>query len=146
MTDRNIIEIIEKTKDSSGRDRKNELIKVADKASISRIFLHLDVPHSDNRALLRALCEISSSAKNIETVTRNTIIYRKKILSLLSSNDPKTRKIVSELIGKTNPDAFLGELISALNNETTDFVKPSMILALGNIKENKDVVLPYLKE
>ena len=145
MNETDILQVIEQTKELSGKDRKNALIKIADKSSISRIFLHLALPKSDNRALLRALCDICSTAKTADIVKRNTIIYNDKIKNLLNCNDAKTRKIVSELIGKSDVDLFYTDLVSAINTETTDFVRPSMILALGNSTSHKTQALDYLK-
>ena len=141
-----ILEAVEKTKELAPRDRKAKLLSSADKSGISRIFLHLGDAHSDNRALLRALCDLCSGEKLRETICRNASIYRSRILSQLYSQDAKARKLAAELIGKVGPDLFFKELTAALENELTDFVKPSMILSFGHICEYKEDALSFLKK
>ncbi len=144
MSDFDILEIIEKTKELSPAARKAELSKAADSSGISRVFLRLGTGH-DDRALLRALCELSSSSKNAPTVSRNANIYKDKITGLMRSNDAKTRKLACELAGRADADGFFYELSAALKKEETEFVKPSVILALGNADKLREDALLLLK-
>lgn len=54
----------------------------------------------------------------------------------LTSNDPKLRKNAAKLMGALMDEHDAEPLISALSCETTLFVIPSLILALGSLAEN----------
>ncbi len=55
------------------------------------------------------------------------------LLPLLSDGDAKTRKNAAVLIGSLESEAYVPALVEALQNETQQFVRPSIILALGAI-------------
>lgn len=137
-------ELIEQTKTASPKDRRNALLPEADNTNISRLILRLQ-GRCDQRMYLRALCDLCSTEKVNAIVTRNLQIHKDIFRGLFRSEDAKVRKLVCELTGNTAPDLFLEELSSALERETTDFVRPSILLALGNVQNEREIARNILE-
>lgn len=83
----------------------------------------------DQRAALRLLADACRKKRFQEELAPSVIRDAKKLLAII---DDKARKTASILVGLCAPDACAEALKSALMRETTRFVRPSMILALGN--------------
>lgn len=62
---------------------------------------------------------------------------------LLSIEDNKARKVACMLIGECAPDECAENLVIALKSEKTHFVKPSIILALGNTENPSKYLKNY---
>ena len=130
-------ELIEQTKTASPKDRRAALLPEANNANISRLVLRLQ-GRGDARTYLRALCDLSSAEKARNIIARNVQIYENLFRAQFRSEDPKTRKLVCELAGNVAPDLFLDDLAEALKKEPTDFVRPSILLAIGNAQEKRE--------
>lgn len=83
------------------------------------------------RESLRSLCNVAKKKLPGEQIT-NLEKQHGLILNSLKSDDAKTRKNAAILLGALCYPAQ-DELIFATDNETTEFVLPSLILALGKI-------------
>jgi predicted RNA methylase len=83
----------------------------------------------DQRAALRLLADASRKKKIQHELAP---LVTRDVRKLLSIRDDKARKTASVLLGLCAPDACAAELKNALMRETIRFVRPSMILALGN--------------
>lgn len=129
---------LQKTKELSPADRRKALKPYADNASLSRAFLRLK-SGQDTRSILRALLDLSSYPKTAETILRLLKIHQEAIDGLLQNADPKVRKNCAQLLGKLAPDDFSASLLTALKEEEADFVRPSILLALGNAQHSPAV-------
>jgi len=87
---------------------------------------------ADMRAALRLLCDICRKKKHKEALKPLVIEDADRLLSV---PDAKARKSACELIGACAAEECAGKLTEALKNERIRFVRPSIILALGNTKE-----------
>ena len=130
-------ELIEQTKTASPKDRRAALLPEANNANISRLVLRLQ-GRGDVRTYLRALCDLASAEKARAIIARNVQIHENVFRVQFRSEDPKTRKLICELAGSVAADLFLDDLANALKNEQTDFVRPSILLAIGNAQEKKE--------
>ncbi len=92
----------------------------------------------DRRAALKTLADIAK--KKIGKETLEALVIRDAD-ALMAMDDDKARKSIYKLIGLIAPDACADKLVDALKTEQTRFVRPSIILALGNTKDP----LRYLK-
>jgi len=135
MTD--FFELIEQTKTASPKERRAALLPQATNSNISKLVLRLQ-GRGDHRTYLRALCDLSGAEKSSAIILHNIELHPDIFRTQLESSDPKTRKLAAELLGNTAPDLFLDALILALNNEETDFVRPSILLAIGSAQNEKE--------
>lgn len=127
-----IREVIEKTKEFSPKQRRDELRQFVNRRDIGSIFLMLN--GGEVRSVLRALSDMCAIPAAKDIAVHYMDIHEKRISELLFSEDAKERKNCAELIGRVNPKKFENELLQALNHEKSFFVLPSIILAIGNIK------------
>lgn len=85
---------------------------------------------SDNqRACLRVLADSCRKKKSREALKPLVIRDAAKLMAV---SDAKARKTAANLIGTCAPNECAPTLIRALHQEETRFVRPSIILALGN--------------
>lgn len=139
--------------EASPAARREGLAPYATRAGIGRLMGMATSGGRNARAATRALCDLSASKASGELISHYMHINREKTASLLKNPDAKVRKSAAQLIGRIEPDEFCSELISALLAEGTEFVRPSIILALGNAKGSPaamqaltDYVLPDCDE
>lgn len=130
-------ELIEQTKTASPKERRAALLPQATNSNISKLVLRLQ-NKGDRRTFLRALCDLSATEKASAVILHNIELHPEIFHAQLRSEDPKSRKLAAELLGNTAPDLFLDALIDTLAKEDTDFVRPSVLLAIGSAKEDKD--------
>ena len=101
------------------------------------------VASDDKRAALKALADIAK--KKIGKDTLETLVIRDAD-ALMAVEDDKARKSVYKLIGLIAPDACADKLFNALKREQTRFVRPSILLALGNTKTPMRYLKNYVIE
>lgn len=135
--------------EASPAARREGLAPYATRAGIGRLMSMATSGGKNSRAAARALCDLSSSKASGELIGHYIDLQREKTLGMLKSEDAKVRKSAAQLLGKLKPDEFCSELIEALSKEGTEFVRPSIILAIGNAKRTPaalaaltDYVLP----
>lgn len=135
--------------EASPAARREGLAPYATRAGIGRLMSMATAGGKNARAAARALCDLSSSKASGELISHYMDLQREKTAGMLKNSDPKVRKSAAQLLGNLKPDEFCSELIEALNTEGTEFVRPSIILAIGNAKRTPaamtaltDYVLP----
>ncbi len=132
-----IIALVEKLSESSPKQRRDALKELAGNTGISKLFLALK---GDNRRpIARALCDLAGLPAAREIIARNMLINKQDILDLMKSTDAKLRKTTAVLIGSTEPEGFASELCDMLLGENTAFVRPSILLAMGNATAHERV-------
>jgi hypothetical protein len=97
----------------------------------------------DQRAALRALADLCRKKAVREAAAS---LVAREADKLISIPDGKARKTAYALIGLCAPDACADKLVSALKTEQTRFVRPSIILALGNTKTPAAYLSGYVVE
>ena len=106
-----------------------------------RIF---DIVYSDDqRAALRTLADACKRKASREVITPLVIRDADKLLAI---PDAKARKTTFGLMGSCAPDALADKLLAALQAEQTRFVRPSIILALGNTEDPGKFLRNYAVE
>ncbi len=98
---------------------------------------------SNQRACLRVLIDACKKRRSRDVIKPFVI---RDVDKLLSIEDDKARKNASILIGLCAPDECADKLSDALENEKTRFVRPSIILALGNTKDPGKYLDGYIIE
>ena len=119
--------------------------------TLERIMTLPDAPHrifglifsEDCRAALRALADLCRKKVVREEIAPLVAANADKLMAL---EDDKARKTAYVLIGLCAPDASANKLLQALKNEKTRFVRPSIILALGNTKTPAEYLSGYVIE
>ena len=115
------------------------------------ILLQPDAPYrifdliftEDMRAALRAMADLCRKKAVREEISPLVVKYADKLIAV---EDDKARKTVYVLIGLCAPDACADKLLQALKDEQTRFVRPSIILALGNTQTPTDYLGSYVIE
>lgn len=130
--------LLQDTKDLSPKARRELLLPRLSRGDISRIF-HLLLAGKEQRAFLRLLCDLAPQKEMQEIIQHNIKLHPEAFPRLLQSEDPKVRKTCAQLLGRVCPDAFAPHLLHALAAEKTDFVRPSILLALGNARHAEGV-------
>lgn len=110
-----------------------------------------DAPHcvynmtagENRRAAFKALADIAKKKLGQEALTPIVISDAEKLMAI---DDDKARKSAYKLIGLCAPDACADKLFEALKREKTRFVRPSIILALGNTKKPERYLKNYVVE
>ena len=85
----------------------------------------------DSAAALSAL--VAAAKKEAARKYIDSALSRDRLYAALQHADPKARKNAARLLGALNSRKDAPALIAALNAETTRFVRPSMLLALGAV-------------
>ncbi len=97
----------------------------------------------DQRAAFKALADIAKKKLGQEELT--SLVIRDADI-LMAIDDDKSRKSAYKLIGLCAADACADKLFEALKREKTRFVRPSIILALGNTKTPERYLKNYVVE
>jgi len=97
----------------------------------------------DGRAALKALADIAKKKAGKDELAP---LVARDADALMALSDDKARKNAYKLIGLAAPDACADRLFDALKKERTRFVRPSIILALGNTKEPERYLKSYVVE
>ena len=97
----------------------------------------------NQRAVLRFLADAARRKKSY-TILKPLVI--KKAGKLTKIEDDKARKVAFVLIGECAAQECADILYKALQNEKTRFVRPSIILALGNTDDPKKYLSDYVIE
>lgn len=139
-----IIQIIKKSAQASPRARKEALLPLANNAGIARMFHHL-LAGQESRAILRALCDLCTEKESRLLISHYAKIHAAKFCALLENSDPKIRKNMALLLGRLDATQYAPLLLRALAREQMDFVKPSIILALGNAEDVPEVLAALQK-
>lgn len=96
----------------------------------------------DSRMVLRILadaCKKKQAALTLHTLETEQGLIKDQ----LKGSDAKARKTAASLIGLCCAENYTSSLLDALEKEETEFVRPSIILALGKTKSPK--AYDYLK-
>lgn len=96
-----------------------------------------------SRAVLRFLADACRRKKSYKIMKPIVIRDCAKLLSL---SDDKARKLAYVLIGICAPNECADKLYTALKKENTRFIRPSIILALGNTDDPKKYLGDYVIE
>lgn len=97
----------------------------------------------DRRAALKALADIARKKQGREVLSPLVLRDADKLIAI---EDDKARKSAYKLIGLCAPDACADKLTAALKTEITRFVRPSVILALGNTQDPEKHLKGYVIE
>jgi hypothetical protein len=97
----------------------------------------------DQRAALKALADIAKKKVGQEALSP---LVAREADKLIAIDDDKARKSAYKLIGLCAADDCADKLFEALKRENTRFVRPSIILALGNTKEPERYLKSYVVE
>lgn len=84
-------------------------------------------------AQARAALALLGRAARRESVRWALMDKTQEIVPLLASEDAKTRKNAAIVLGQIGQRAVVPALCGALSKETQQFVRPSLILALGQL-------------
>ncbi len=138
----NLEELIDKYMTASGNEKKllmERILAVPDseRKVYSMIF------GGPQRAALRVLAD-ACRKKNSRDIIKPLAI--KDAERLLGIEDDKARKTAAALIGLCAPEECAEKLSQALKDEKTRFVRPSIILALGNTKDPVKYLKDYVIE
>ncbi len=132
-----IIKLVKLLSEASPKQRRDSLKELANNSGVSKLFIAMK--GDDKRPIVRALSDLSAFPATREIIARNMLINKEDVLLLIKSEDAKLRKTTAELIGRTVPEGFSIELCDMLLSEQTAFVRPSIILAMGNATAHERV-------
>ena len=126
-------------KDASPRARREALLPLAKPAELARATQALSYSASpeEQRALTRALSDLCVDAACRGHIAHQFALRPALAGQLLANPDAKVRKNAAELLGRMDADAYADALIAAYRAEEIDFVKPSLLLALGSAHKNE---------
>lgn len=124
---------IEQSREFAPKARREFLRPFLTRPNLSSLALKLK-SQKDRRIIVRALCDIAAMPDFATLISHFAVLNRADFSALLTDEDAKVRKNGAELLGRVAPTEFALELCRALLSEQTEFVKPSIILALGNAK------------
>ena len=126
-------------KDASPRARREALLPLAKPAELARATQALSYSASpeEQRALTRALSDLCVDAACRRHIAHQFALRPALAGQLLANPDAKVRKNTAELLGRMDADAYADALIAAYRAEEIDFVKPSLLLALGSAHKNE---------
>lgn len=94
---------------------------------------------------MRALCDLCTEKESRLLISHYAKIHAAKFCALLEDSDPKIRKNMALLLGRLDATQYAPLLLRALAREQMDFVKPSIILALGNAEDVPEVLAALQK-
>lgn len=126
----------------AGAKKKQMLEEILDFRNAERHIYGMMFEESQ-RACLRVLIDACKKKKSKDVVKPFIIRDADKLLCF---TDDKARKNASILIGICAPNECAKKLAAALKSEKTRFVRPSIILALGNTKNPSDYLEEYIVE
>ena len=124
----------------SPKARREALLPLASNTELARAIRALY--HEQNtglrRAIARALADLAIDQKCRDHMLHQMALLPALPKALLASDDAKLRKNFVELLGRLDADAFASLLIEAYDQETIEYVKPSILLALGNAQSSEE--------
>lgn len=138
------LKVLLRTKELSPKARRDKLLPLATNSIISQSFNYI-FAGKNSRELMRALVDIAADREKADIIAHYIVINKAKFTEIMRGEDAKLKKTTAQLLGKLCPDDFAALMMESLEKESTEFVKPSMILALGNAIDTKGV-REYLKK
>ncbi len=129
---------LSRTKELSPKARRDKLLPLITNSIISQSFNYI-FAGKNARELMRALVDASADREKAETVAHYIDINSAKFPLIMQGDDAKLKKSTAQLLGKLRPNEFAALMMDSLKNEGTEFVKSSLILALGNAIEAEGV-------
>jgi 23S rRNA G2445 N2-methylase RlmL len=109
--------------------QKPEILAQITPKDVAAFYALLGRP-GESRALLRLLVD-AARKKPVSEALFSLEIKEGRIRALLADADAKVRKNAAALIGSVCAKEYAGALLNALQREETEFVLPSILLALG---------------
>lgn len=135
-------ELVKKYITEAGNDKKLLLEQILGIPDSERKIYSM-VYSGDQRAALRTLADACKKKKCRDIIKPYVIRDADKLLHIA---DEKARKTASVLIGLCAPDECADKLSAALKAEQIRFVRPSIILALGNTSDPAKYLKDYVIE
>ncbi|MDD5018596.1 MAG: hypothetical protein PHO15_10930, partial [Eubacteriales bacterium] len=126
----------------AGAQKKQTLESILEIADAERHIYGM-VFGGSQRASLRVLADACKKKKCRDIIRPFVIAGVDKLLAI---SDDKARKTACMLIGLCAPDECADRLAGALREEETRFVRPSIILALGNTSDPAQYLVGYAVE
>lgn len=126
----------------SGANKKNIIGEILETEN-SELFIYEMIFGQNSRASLRLLCDMCKKQKCRDIIKPLVVRDADKLIKF---SDDKARKNACMLIGICAPDECADILFKALNSEKIRFVKPSIILALGNTSAPAKYLRGYVIE
>lgn len=120
----------------SPKARREALLPLATNAELA-CAVRLLLPGNDlacRRAAARALADLATDAGCRRHLLHQLELHPQLPQTVLADGDAKLRKNFAELLGRLDADAYAGLLIDAYQAEPIEYVKPSILLALGNAR------------
>lgn len=125
----------------SPKARREVLLPLATNTGLARA-VRLLLPGNDlssRRAAARALADLATDANCRRQLLHQLELQPQLPQTVLTDGDAKLRKNFAELLGRLDADAYAELLIRAYQAETIEYVKPSILLALGNARSSEQV-------
>ena len=135
-------ELVERYPAESGADKKQTLENMLSQDGAERRIYGM-VFGDRQRAALRVLADACKKKISKEIIKPSVIADAERLLFI---KDDKARKTACILIGLCAPDECAEKLLIALKNEKIRFVRPSIILALGNTAKPGKYLNGYIVE
>ncbi len=127
---------------ASGADKKQLMERLLEMPG-AELKLYSMIFGGEPRAALRAAADACKKKKYREALKPHVIRDADKLMQI---KDDKARKTAFALIGTCAAEECSQKLAHALNNEKTRFVRPSIILALGNSADPAKYLKGYVIE
>ena len=140
--DDELIALVRRYKTQTGAAAKATLQRLQEFPDVHRRLMDMAFG-PDQRAALRALADLCKKKAVREAAAPLVVREADKLIAI---QDDKARKTAFALIGLCAPDACADKLADALRCERTRFVRPSIILALGNTKAPAAYLNGYVVE
>ncbi len=129
---------INRTKELAPQARRQRLLPMMTNSVISQSFNYI-FAGKNARELMRGLVDASADRDKAEIIAHYIDINSDKFADVMKSDDAKLKKSCAQLLGKLRPNEYAALLMDSLTSENTEFVKPSIILALGNADKTAGV-------
>jgi 23S rRNA G2445 N2-methylase RlmL len=140
--DTNDLQEMIKNYPESKNNEKQEFIRRLSEDRQALATLYSRLPGDESRAVLRILtdaCRKKQAALELRSLEKEQGLAK----NLLQSTDAKARKNAAALVGLCCAQEYTGLLLEMLQKEDTEFVRPSLLLALG--KTGSANVYAFLK-
>lgn len=139
----NVLEdLVKKYISESGMEKKQILERILSIPDSER-YIYSMIFGENQRAALRTLADACRKKNSKEAIKPLVIRDADRLLGI---EDDKARKTAGALIGLCAPDECAGKLAQALKSEQIRFVRPSLILALGNTSDPAKYLRDYVIE
>ena len=140
--DDELIALVKRYKTQAGAAAKATLQRLQEFPDVHQRLMNIAFG-PDQRAALRALADLCRKKAVREAAAPLVVREADRLIAI---QDDKARKTAFALIGLCAADACADKLANALKNEQTRFVRPSIILALGNTKAPAAYLNGYVVE